>query len=498
MTVFKGEKADKFIRIYAAALLGLCMILVALTGTVMSLKPAVQFIAAPLCWLFMLLCFFRGGYGKRSVYLLGLILLAWFVVSRFFQDKGFTDQSMSFFAEMSMIYGLVFPAARVLGLRTMRKFFGAAAALMLLVLTVSAWLGVYCVVSGTDLSFFNGNFTFYVAEYNQRLYAMGLNSNVAGALFAIGIVLDAYLTARFRKPLMLIPAVFSLVGQFWALSLTDSRGAEISLMAACIPGILLFMGRILKKENRLRIALMLVAALAGLFLTYESFGFTHSFLSGWRVSVMESAKTEEPAIPAGETAPEKTEEPAISTGETVPEKTESAEALIERDMLTDGLNGRERVYRCTLNYLRDHPLVLLTGASESKISMMSFYQVDHRYMKLHVHNSFLQTLALLGGFGLLLVLGICLALLVYSLRILLSRERFPEEKLLPLFLLLLIVNVMVESYLFVPYTFLADSAFINLFFFLTAGYAAELGRERNKPDEPAGGEESHGTDTISI
>ena len=88
------------------------------------------------------------------------------------------------------------------------------------------------------------------------------------------------------------------------------------------------------------------------------------------------------------------EEAAAETAE------EQSAELTREERISEFLTGRDITWISTLHYMRDHPGVLLTGSPESRIPMMTFYEQSSWRMKLHVHNSFLQTLALLGVPGL--------------------------------------------------------------------------------------------------
>lgn len=140
------------------------------------------------------------------------------------------------------------------------------------------------------------------------------------------------------------------------------------------------------------------------------------------------------------------------------------------------------MYRSFFAYLRDHPAVLLYGEDYLTVRMMTRYDSDNP-LAIHLHNAFFQTLAETGVPGLALILAICVFLLIYSLRILFSPERSAAEKMLPVLLLVLIVDSLAESPLFVPYDE-ATNSFFNLFFFLVAGYVVELGRKTGGAEPP--------------
>lgn len=493
--MLKNDKVDRVLRVAAYALLAACAALFLYTVVRYKPKPTVMDILpypvalVALCWL---LC---GDYKGRPVYWLGAAFVVWYGVTRLLIRDIYGRQPFYYYAELVMVYLFAFPFARAVGEKTRLRVLDILALVVVVVVTAASMLGLCAMLENRPISMPDGRYTTTMSA--SRLWILALNPNICSLFMVISMLLTVYLLLRHRKTWAYVAGVLALVIDYLALVATDSRMAKISLLV-CVAVMAAMLGsRLWKRRFRGRAAAVGGIAVAAVLVCYFGFSLGVRLLNNGAMAyarreariAAEAAMSEE--ITSVEEAAAVEEPTEAATVETEIEETDSetveAEVLEEivldetaasRQLVDEYGSGRVRVYTCFFNYLKDHTSVLLKGANNFSIRMMTCYGLDNDpyYIMIHLHNSFFQTLAATGVPGLLLALAICVYLLVYSLRVLFSRERTAAEKMLPIFLLVLIVDSVAESPLFVPYDE-ATNSFFNLFFFLCAGYVVELGKK---------------------
>ncbi len=455
LRTLKTEKADKTLRAAAYVLMAVCAGAFLLTEVRFGFKAGILDVLPYPVWL-VSLCWLVRGDLRRPVYWLGLAFIAWFGITRLLLKD--TRESY-FLLEVSIIYAFGLPFARGTGDARRRRFFDGLAAAFVLVMTAASLVGLWTVVSGRTLTLADGRYL-TGADEDLRLEILGVNPNSCSLLMAMAILLAVYLLLRRYTPRRLLPALAAILPNYLALAATESRMTKLSFVGAVIPVAAVIASAVLKRGFRGRRAAVAAIAIAAALLCYAGLGLSTNILNG-------PGTAEEPV--AAETKGVRSESAETETA--------SAAAELEwEETLDEYTSGRTGIYYYMLLYLEDHPAVLLRGADNYSIRMMSAYgsAIMYYHVKLHLHNSFLQAMATTGLPGLALILAICVLLLISSLRLLLSPERSTAEKLLPALLLLLILDSAGESPLFVPYDQFSN-AFFDLFFFLCAGYVTELG-----------------------
>ncbi len=458
LQMLNGKKAERLLRAAACILMAVCAAQFLLTEIRFALKaPFLDVLPYPvallvLCWIV------RGDFRCRPLYWLGLAFIVWFAVTRLLIGDTRDRTPYYFLVEIGILYAFVFPFAHASGDAERLRFFDGFAAAFTALVTAGSLVGLWAVVGSRDWLVWNGGYRIGLDE-DLRLEILGVNPNGCGVFMALAILLSFYLLARHWKPARLAPALAAALINYWALAATDSRTAEISFSVAAGAAAAALTFALVKKKTWLRAMAALCAAALMAALCYFGFGVGVRTINALarqdgdrREAVVETDEDSGAAAPVRE-----------------------IESRGQGDFYT---SGRMDIYKSFFAYLKDRPSVLLHGADNFTIRMMTSYGMEERLanMKLSLHNSFFQTLATVGLPGLGLVLAICVWLLIGSLRLLFDRERSAWERLLPTVLLLLIVDSMAESPLFVPFDQTSNGIF-DLIFFLCAGYVAELGRK---------------------
>lgn len=467
-TILKTKTADTILRWASCAMAAACAAIFMLSLIRYSPKPVFLTIA-PYPVAALVLCrLLRGEYKARPVYWLAAAFVAWFAVARLLLDNVFTSQPYYFLIEIAIIFIFVFPLARSLGAAGRLYLLDALAAVFILVVTFNSVVGLVTVIIDEVKHILAG--LHWYGLNGGRLHILSLNPNISSPFIVLAIVLTVYLLLRYKKRWLWIPGALVLAVNYLTLSATASRASNLALMAAVAVMAAVGAAKAIKRSFRGRTAVIALIAAAAV------------ALCAWGLDLGAKALNYGAAVYEKRTQTEQTLPAEAESAETTEETTEETTVISERE--DSGSNGRMAMYRSFFAYLRDHPSVLFYGEDYLTVRMMTRYDSDNA-LAIHLHNAFFQTLAETGVIGLGLILAICVFLLIYSLRILFSRERTAAEKMLPVLLLVLIVDSMAESPLFVPYDE-ATNSFFNFFFFLCAGYVVELGRKSAAPQSSCG------------
>lgn len=462
----KNEKTERVLKIVSIVLMAACAALFLYTLVRYKPKPVcMEILPYPialvvLCWIL------RGDYAKRPVYWLAAAFAVWFGVSRLLIRDIYGRQAFYYYAEIAIVYLFAFPFARAIGERTALRVFDWVALAFVAAVTAASVLGLWVVISGQPVAFADGKYCTELVE--NRLWVLAVNPNISAVFMVLALLLTIYLLLRHRKRWAYAVAVPVVLIDYLALAATDSRTAKISFLVciAVVAAMLVAKGR--KGRGAIRVATVVGAAVAAALICYFAFSLGVRTLNGCAAAY---GRHDGAAATAQVEQPEQSEPDAQA-------QTQTEAMVTERAVVDEPSSGRGFIYYCAYRYLCDHPSVLWKGANNLSIRLMSCYGLGDNgyYLKAHLHNAFLQTLASTGVEGLVLVFAICVFLLVASLRVLLSPKRSAAEKMLPVLLLVFIIDSMAECPLFVPYD-VASNSFMNFFFFLCAGYVVELGQK---------------------
>lgn len=381
-------------------------------------------------------CLCRRAYRSDRVYALGLVFAAWYALTRVLNGDHYLQYDYNQYRVVCMAatYGLAFPLAAMLGDEEKRRALDRVAAVLTAVIAAVCWLGVIAALRGEVITvpFFGSQFG--IME-DGRLYVLSQHPNFTAAFSLCGLCMLIYLVVSRWKLWVLIPAAAAGAGMFMALPLSDSRTGMIAFLLCVVIAAAVGFQRLPIPAKWRRIAgiacvVVLVAVVA---------------VAGFGAAVK-----------------------VVSTSN------EGEQAISQRSLLADlaTLTGRTDVYAAVPATFAQHPLAMLKGFDELEMMPAVNDNVEMHYN--HMHNSFLQTLMLTGVPGLLAALWLTWRIVSALVRVLVVRGGgiTPAQKLLVLLPAALIVQGMLEHYLFVD-----SYSILNFLFFLFSGYVVRLGRQ---------------------
>ena len=381
-------------------------------------------------------CLCRRAYRSDRVYALGLVFAAWYALTRVLNGDHYLQYDYNQYRVVCMAatYGLAFPLAAMLGdegkapragPRRRGAHSGDRGGVLAGRDCRAAGRGHYRPVFGSQ---------FGIME-DGRLYVLSQHPNFTAAFSLCGLCMLIYLVVSRWKLWVLIPAAAAGAGMFMALPLSDSRTGMIAFLLCVVIAAAVGFQRLPIPAKWRRIAgiacvVVLVAVVA---------------VAGFGAAVKVVSTT--------------------SDGEQV---------ISQRSLLADlaTLTGRTDVYAAVPATFAQHPLAMLKGFDELEMMPAVNDNVEMHYN--HMHNSFLQTLMLTGVPGLLAALWLTWRIVSALVRVLVVRGGgiTPAQKLLVLLPAALIVQGMLEHYLFVD-----SYSILNFLFFLFSGYVVRLGRQ---------------------
>lgn len=390
--------------------------------------------------------FYRGVYKGKSIYILGIAFVLWYVVSRMFLGDAMLIRSFITVIDLSLLYGVALPFARNSGDGEKRRVLDAFALVYSLVFAILAWMSVYFAITGKSIAMPQSGYAFGISE--GRLQLLGQNPNHSAPLLALAFLMTIYLLAGHFKKWRIIPAVLALLGLYLALALTNSRTAMLAFSGCIGIAAAVLATHIRISKQWLKVVAVVLVLLAVIFLCYGGMSASLNMIS--RVH-------------------------DTQTPETTAEDVELAEQTREIDF--SNMSGRTRIYKAVIPACRDNPKALWTGRLDANV--MTEVNVYQEYAQQHMHNSFLQVFMLLGIPGLLLILVLTVMVILSSLKLLFIAVPMAEKFLIlvPCFLL---VSSLVESLVFVPWANLMWSL-LNFVFLVFCGYVLEAGGKYSFP-----------------
>ena len=297
--------------------------------------------------------------------------------------------------------GACYPLGFVLNRNQLKKFFLSLGILWTSGMTFLAGAGIYAAWMRVKIPNLSGMRTIGLwGEVNQARLQMIFLSTISGEFMAVSILIALICMLSCRRKTARILFGLSVFPMLLALSLTDSRSAQISLAAglSIFVGILLLSAFQFSPGHASRHVRFLTAA-----------GMVFSFLLVLFViqrmnPLFDSLKKASVHWPLFRSADQQVR-------------------MHNRGFLgEDPLTGRQEIWKAVLHYLFRHPLVLLTGKSMihplfeiNRTGLLSFEAY-------HCHNIFLQILLENGLPGLLLLMVLLLRLLKQSFRLAKSRN----------------------------------------------------------------------------
>lgn len=361
-----------------------------------------------------------------------------------------------YYANACAVALLCYPLAYVVRRERRQRTFDLLAGLWITPVACSSVLGVALALSGATLVRQSDG---AVAGMVKGRLALICDSNMYGILCCLAICLILYLLLEKRRPLVRALLILAALSLFWALTLTDNRTSQLSLLLAAFFFAAILVCRIARNKSRL--IRLLTAALAGMaFCVALWFGY-QAVRAGTNRLASELAAASEPAS-GGE------------TGTAVPET-----AIKRRGANTETLQLRLGIWTYALERLGEEKDVLLRGASPALTGEL-FLDTSGHYVYNHFHNAYIGVLLAYGLPGVLLMLAFFAGLAVCACRLLFSKRRdLPDAlRFLPVILLpVLAINCM-EEMLFTR-SFVSE---LDVWLALAGGYTVTLSREWRRPE----------------
>lgn len=290
--------------------------------------------------------------------------------------------------------------------------------------------------------------------------------NGVGCLFMLAIGFGLYFFVRSKTRLQRGILAVLMVLQFCVLSLTNSRTA-ILLTCALIGGTVFFW---IWRGGWKRFLAGAAAAAVGMAVLFCAY----NLLFDWNTRVQTDKLVQK--MQAAEAAPA-SPEPTAPQSQTLYVDPETGEAKIiaqsgQGELLSDmkGLNGRNTIWKSAFTAMGENPAIRIWGTQyvALEISNRNPFPVGH------AHNSWVQTMMLLGIPGLLMAL-VYTVIAVWNLWILLWRpEEALDKKIIALMVVCLLGAGVLEIYLFSGDM---TTVFANFVFFLCTGYLIQWNRK---------------------
>jgi len=448
-------KKEKGYRAFLLVCLGIFFLLYMMTLDLVGLPLSILRSYMPmLIFAVMGIGLYRGGYGRRSIYSLGLVFVLWYVFTRVLLGDYFLGRSFATVVDLCILYGFAFPFARLFGDGEKRRVLDILALVYVIFFGIMAWLGVYFSVTGTGFTMLLSREYFGLPEGSWRLQILGQNPNYSAVLLTLAFYLTLYLLVRYWKKRWIAPAIVAMIGCYWALALTDSRTSIIAFVLCFAYAAAVLASRIRISAKSLKALVIVAAAVLGLLISYKGMSASVNLMSKITVAIHQTQSED-------------------IQGEEQAQDAEDFQLVEARDINLEGSNmsGRNRIYGAVLPVLRQNPKILLLGQMDASLMAKITEHIEIEY--LHMHNSFLQVLMLLGIPGLLFALWLSLRLALVTVKLLFGKSAV-EDKLLPLIPVSLLVVSLAESMVFVPWMSMSWS-FVNFLFLMVSGYLLETG-----------------------
>lgn len=453
---------EKGYRGFLIAVLGIFFLMYMMTLDLIGLPLSILRSYAPiLIFAVMGIGFYRGAYGRRNIFCLGLIFVLWYVVTRILLGDSFLGRSFVTVVDLCILYGFAFPFARLFGDGEKRRVLDILALVYVVFFAVMAWLSVYFSVTRTGVTMPLSGEYFGLPNGTWRLQILGQNPNYSAVLVTLAFFLTVYLLAGHWKKRWIAPAVLAMLGFYWALALTDSRTSIVAFVACFAYVAAVLASKIRLRSKALKTAVVVAAAVLGLLVSYKGIGLSIDVLSKMTVAITQ---------------------PQIETSQADGQSQEAVQAqalgdyqlVAARDIKLDEANmsGRTNVYSSVIPALRQNPKILLLGQLDSNVMAKITEICGIEYQ--HMHNSFLQVLMLMGVPGLLFALWLTIRLALITIKLLFGKSS-TADKLLPLIPVALLVMSLVETMVFVPWMSMCWSL-VNFLFLMVSGYLMEIGQ----------------------
>ena len=303
-------------------------------------------------------------------------------------------------------------------------------------------------INGEYYIFENTEFEFkyyYGVAFNGRLTGITANPNNLGILAVIGIAMGM-LECHSKKSIQKIYYFLTFVINYMAFLMTNSRGAEISLLSFLI----FYITFLPKSFNVKRVyksgyILSFLLSLSLVLLLFASFNPTRKMI-GYLPRVNPSQTYETPS-----------NSPTPVTHTNLIRNTENEKSG----------GGRIELWHIAMNIVKDHPLAGVSVPKEAAIYYAPHLKNDRGVQSGSFHNIIIQTMVMYGIPGAIMLLFLMITLGIYGI-ISIKRNRYCKYSKYLIFvtavLFMLVVNNMVEA------NILYTTNHMNAIFFIYFGF----------------------------
>lgn len=399
--------------------------------------------------------------AKRSL-LLSAIAVIWFLTVQV--RRTLTDMETSSFGIFAVGYLLAFPYAAVTG--DGKEKIGLK------------WIGRIYIAFSTLLVVFGGMLLLdRVPEvlascltWDGARVVLFWHPNASGCLFMLGIGFSLYFFTQSEKKAEKWMLAILMVLQFCVLALTNSR-TTILMTCALIGGTVFFTIWQGSWKQFLAGAAAALVVSAVLFCAYSLLFDLHKEAQVNKLMNQTQAQTLPMTSEEEAQSPNNQESQSLQIHEETGEVTLSGQSP-QGDLLTDmkGFNGRTGIWRAALRAMQDNPSFKIWGTKYVSAELSS----RNPFWVANAHNSWMETLMLLGIPGLLMAM-VYSFIAVYHVWILVWRPREDIGKKIVAMMTICVMGAgFLEAYLF---TGDMKTSFINFLFFLCTGYLIQWNRK---------------------
>lgn len=286
-----------------------------------------------------------------------------------------------------------------------------------------------------------------VSSGGGELFGMGAdgrlhlfcNPNTTGPLAALPMLLAVILLASAKKRITRIALLVAMAVFYVTLALSDSRTATYGVAAAL--GLCMFLYGNMKAPGKTRRWVrILTSAVAGIAVMVMLMYGTRLVAGAYNTY----AQAHEKEWTADIAAQGDEETGSIQDGAGI-------QAIKRGSYGASSFNGRTDIWEIAVKYLCNNPKILLHGVGALDAGpTISPYMPDY-LPKANFHNSFFSVLFAFGLPGLLLVLAFCVFLAIAAVKLMFCRltdRNSLEARLIPTVLVYMVVEVMLEEFLF--------------------------------------------------
>lgn len=378
----------------------------------------------------------RFGSMPRSAGV-SLCLAAWFVVCCVLGGDHYLEYNLHFLLGTAITFGLCYPLFVLMDGKARIGWLTIVAICYTCMMTALAAVGVFAAIAGVPIKSPFSDLTVGI-QINNRLWAFGMHPNEVGSALSIGLFMALMLCFQGRNAVSKLLAAAAALVICTAIAFTASRTSIVTSAAGLGAAAFWWLWTKLPLRHQVWRGLISLAAMALVLILSCAILLGNLFALPQR---LQGFKTGSVAVMDGAVAEGTEAQPA--GGQSVPD----AERIVTDRSITQDLSTfafRTEIWQAGLQYIKDRPITLLIGSSDGEVARIPNRYLGHDVY--HLHNSWLEMLALTGVPGVLMYLYLMVTVLVSSVRLFVDRTVRTEHKFLAVVPILLLLNGLMEIY----------------------------------------------------